>query len=312
MKLPNKRTGFGERSNGLQPLEMATKELIFKSGKKTLAKRVVVKFNQIENQTTIHPLNIRNQNNLTPASLRDILPSIQQGGVHTEGFAIEKNGKYSILESSRRRMACMLSKQDLPLYVFNADQISDEDLKEFIASTFTQKKLSYRELGYNYPTLMKQNNWSARELADHLNLGRETIRKHLVAANINQNIIDIFPDPEGIPNSFYSKLAKVEKYLNENNVNISNFVAQLNLSEINNADIYEMQLLIMKMMLKSIEVNINKQKWLTNDIRKFSEKNKYAKIHKSEDMKKITIELSELDADLYTDLIRYLKNKINL
>lgn len=307
MSLSHKRTGFGQRTNNLPSL--STKELIFKSGAKVIATRVVIKANEIENKTVIHHLNIRNQTNLTAESLRDILPSIKLSGVHTEGFAIEKDGKFSIIESSRRRMACILSNKDLPLYVFKADDISDNDLTAFIESTFTQKKLSYREIGAVYPTLMEKNNWSAIQLAEQLNIGRETCRKRLVAASINQNLIDVFPDPEGIPNSFYSKLVKVEKYLKTNNISMSQFIKQLMLLDIDSSEIDEIQQSVMKRMLEIIQTK-QVSKWIINDIQIFSEKDKYAKIHETDDHKKLTIELSGLNDDLYKEVIKFVNDKI--
>jgi ParB family chromosome partitioning protein len=308
MSLQQKRTGFGQRTNNLPSL--STKELAFKSGAKVTATRIVIKANEIEDKTVIHHLNIRNQTNLTAESLRDILPSIRASGVHTEGFAIESDGKFSILESSRRRMACVLSNQDLPLYVFKADEISDDDLTAFIESTFTQKKLSYREIGAVYPALMEKNNWSAIQLAEQLNIGRETCRKRLVAASINQNLIDVFPDPEGIPNSFYSKLVKVEKYLNTNNISISKFIKQLSLLDIDSSEIDDIQQLVMRIMLESIQTK-KVSRWLINDIKIFSEKDKYAKIHETDDNKKLTIELSGLNDGLYKEVIKFVNDKIN-
>lgn len=308
MGLSQKRTGFGQRKNSLPSL--STKELTFKSGAKVTATRIVIKANEIEEKTVIHHLNIRNQTSLTAESLRDILPSISKSGVHTEGFAIEENGKFSIIESSRRRMACILSNQDLPLYVFKANKISDNDLTAFIESTFTQKKLSYREIGATYPLLMAKNNWTAIQLAEELGIGRETCRKRLVAASINQNLIDVFPDPEGIPNAFYSKLAKVDKYLKISDISVSKFIKDLNVSDMEISGIDEIQQLIMKKMLGSIHTR-PVSNWLINDIKVFPEKDKYAKLYETNDNQKITIELSGLNEKLYKEVIQFVTDKVN-
>ncbi len=51
------------------------------------------------------------------------------------------------------------------------------------------------------------------ELASYLNIGIESIRKRIQAAKISKELIRIFPDSEGIPNTYYSKLARIEKPL---------------------------------------------------------------------------------------------------
>ncbi|MFA1567123.1 chromosome partitioning protein ParB, partial [Vibrio kanaloae 5S-149] len=116
----DKRTGFnqgnqlGKRAKSDSPKKMFT----FASGKTATAERVIVKADELEVKTAIHPLNPRRQESLTLDSVRDIFSSIQEEGVHTEGVATkDEHGVYQLLDSSRRRFTCVLAQKDLPLWV---------------------------------------------------------------------------------------------------------------------------------------------------------------------------------------------------
>ena len=55
----------------------------------------------MELETTVHPLNPRNQEALSVNAVRDILKDIEARGVDTEGVAVKRNGVYLLIEGSR-------------------------------------------------------------------------------------------------------------------------------------------------------------------------------------------------------------------
>lgn len=188
------------------------------------AKRVVVKASEVETKTQPHYLNPRNQEALTLDAVADIYDSILSDGVDTEGVAIEQNGKYLILDSSRRRFCCIKGHKDLPLWVIEGHPTVAQLLK-IINNTQEVKKWSYYEHG-NYLLSVAENtdidvkSLNVEELAEQLGIGRETLRKRLEAVNIDDALRTVFVDYEGIPNTYYSELSKIQKKLTKAEIDI--------------------------------------------------------------------------------------------
>ncbi len=308
----DKRTGFMQGNQLSKRKDSVNKTFTFASGRQANAIRVVVKASELETTTAIHPLNPRRQASLSVEAVRDILPTIQTEGVHTEGVAIkDEQGIYQLLDSSRRRFSCIQAQKDLPLWVLD-DALEHDDLVAFIQTTQAVKRLSYRELGADYQSLMEQLGLSKiDELAAHLNIGRETCRKRFSAASINQQLIEVFPDCEGIPNGYYAKLAKVEKQLAKEGTSIARFIKSLKLNIDEAACVEDKQ----KQVLDLIEAKASKApsppRWDTQELATFDDKNKYAKVSRSSDKRGLKIELSRLSPDLYEDIIGYITDKVN-
>ncbi|WP_299006874.1 ParB family protein [uncultured Shewanella sp.] len=264
----------------------------------------LVPANLITNKTHIHPLNPRNQDALNDTTLQDILESIAKNGVTTEIIAIrDKNEKLSIIEGSRRRFCCIKSKTDLPAWVL-PDVLTYEDIKELIQASQTSKRFSYREVGLDYLRQMEDNGFTTNEeLAKKLKTSVETIRKRIQAAKINKAILELFPDYEGIPNTFYTKLAKIEKTLIKSNTDVHAFchlVTQL--IELNSSDtISNKQQNVMKVIKLTLEKETNSKKepqWNTKNFTTFEDKNKYARVSKNKDGRLVKMEFSRLSVDV--------------
>ncbi|CAE6960711.1 DNA binding (plasmid) [Vibrio sp. B1REV9] len=310
----DKRTGFmqGNQLGKRSDKESVKKTFTFASGKQATAIRVVVQANELESKTAIHRLNPRRQASLTIDAVRDILPTIQAEGVHTEGVAIkDEQGIYQLLDSSRRRFSCIHAQKELPLWVLDG-HIEEEDLVAFIQTTQAVKRLSYRELGTDYQAIMNNNGFTKLdELAQLLGIGRETCRKRYAAAMIDQQLIDIFPDCEGIPNGFYAKLAKVEKQLVKEERDLANFVAELGKVPFEpGAKVEEQQKQMLALMESKLQGKANKLTWKTEPLATFSDKNTYAKVSRSSDKRGLKIELSRLSPGLYEDIIGYITDKV--
>ncbi|MEZ8107216.1 ParB family protein [Vibrio cortegadensis] len=309
----DKRTGFnqGNQLSKRTKTESSKKVFTFASGKTATAERVVVKADQLESKTAIHPLNPRRQESLTLDSVRDILLSIQEEGVHTEGVATkDEQGTYQLLDSSRRRFTCVHAKKDLPLWVIEG-QVKQSDLVAFIQTTQSVKRLSYRELGADYQNIMQELGFTKLdELATHLNIGRETCRKRFAAAAIDKRLIEVFPDCEGIPNGYYAKLSKVDKHLTKEGVTTARFISSLKLNLDDAENIEDKQ----KQVLDTIEAKISKGNtkvtWETEALAQFDDKNQYAKVSRSSDKRGLKIELSRLPADVYDEIVQFISDKV--
>jgi ParB family chromosome partitioning protein len=311
----DKRTSFNQGNNlrKLQKNEGVKKTFTFASGKTVNAIRIVVPANELNNKTAIHKLNPRRQDSLTLDSVRDILISIEQEGVHTEGVATKnEQGVYELLDSSRRRFSCLHAQKDLPLWVIE-ESIDEADLIAFIQTTQSVKRLSYRELGADYETLMKEGDFTKiDDLAEYLSLGRETCRKRYVAASISQVLISVFPDCEGIPNGYYAKLAKIEKQLSKEKTSVTKFITSLKFNDVEEGtSVEDKQKSILNLMEIKLKKPTDKVTWNTTTLADFDDKNTYAKVLKSSDNRGLKIELSRLPSELYDDIIKYVSDKVN-
>ncbi len=212
----------GKSSSGVGSLVGVTKTYL---NGKLKAKRIIVKAKDIESKTDIHYLNPRNQDALTLDAVSDILPSIRESGVSTEGVAIEKDGKYYVLDASRRRFCCVESEQDLPLWLIEGEP-TDTQLLKIVNDSQEVKKWSYPEHGLYLLNIAKRQKLDVEkmkvdDLAKELGIGRESLRKRLESLEVNTELRTIFVDYEGIPNGYYSDLAKLQRLLTQMKLNIS-------------------------------------------------------------------------------------------
>ncbi len=212
----------GKSSSGLGGLVAATKTYLKGQLK---ARRVVVKGEDVKLKTDTHYLNPRNQEALTFDAVSDIYDSIVENGVTVEGIAIEKDGKYYVLDSSRRRFCCIKGKVDLPLWVIEG-VASDTQLLKMINDSQEVKKWSYPEHAKYLLKIADLKSIDTQQLkiddlAKELGMGRESLRKRLESLDIHDDIRMVFVDYEGIPNTYYGELAKLQRQLTKVKANIS-------------------------------------------------------------------------------------------
>ncbi|MEA4036535.1 helix-turn-helix domain-containing protein, partial [Enterobacter hormaechei] len=120
------------------------------------------------------------------------------------------------IEGSRRRFCCIQSAKDLPLWVL-PDELSPEDINSIITAAQTSRRISYREVGFQYLQKMKDLGIATNEeLANYLGISHVSVSKRIQAAKIDNSLIALFPDYEGIPNSYYNRLSRLQKYVEKN------------------------------------------------------------------------------------------------
>ena len=188
-------------------------------GKQVEAKRVVGPTSSLATKVEVHKLNGRNQSSLTREALEDILPSIESSGILFESVAVEQNDKYLLLDSSRRFAVAKIVQCELPLWVIE-ENISRRNAQYISDLSRLSKALSWREEGMIYVDAMENNPeiTDIDNLLEHYNFDlkeKRSVQRRIDAARIHQNLIDLFPDPDGIPNKFYEKLKGIEKKLNK-------------------------------------------------------------------------------------------------
>lgn len=285
------------------------------------AKRVVIAAADITDRTEAHPLNPRNQDALTNEAVRDILLSIAEHGVNVEGVAVKcpETGKLLLLDASRRRYCCIETATYLPLWVLQGD-ISDEVALAIINDSQEVKRWSYPEHADFLMRVARRKGLDVEsinidELAKALSIGRESLRKRLEANNVSIALRKVFPDSEGIPNGYYSKLAKLERQLTKAKKTVSDAMIQFT-SDIKDvdldADVKTRQSATLAALETFIERHVGsnkiKREWTTISLAEFEDKDTYAKASRSADGKKIKIELARAGAEKMRLVEQYIKD----
>ncbi|MDE9447712.1 ParB family protein [Xenorhabdus bovienii] len=312
-----KRTSFEQRS-GLPSLKAASKlKRLFtlSDSRKVEAEHIVISADQVESLTAVHEMNPRNQNALDDHAVRDILEQIRLRGVDTEGVAIKRDNKFALIEGSRRRYCCLKAKADLPLWVL-PDDLTTEDINALINASQSSKKFSFREVGKQYQEKMKALGFNTNEeLGQHLGVSVESIRKRIQAALIDERFISIFPDSEGIPNSFYSRIAKIQRLAEKNKLNFDKLCAEVAVeTEIGDvSDIERKQRSIMDDLTVALELmtsNTSVKGWETADLISFDNKDKYARVSRSANGRKVKFEFNRLNANLLEEIEQLITERL--
>lgn len=307
--LGHKRTSFEQKSNlpPLQSLQKVKKIFTFSDGRKVEAEHTIISESKVEINTIVHPMNPRNQIALDKDAVRDILDQIRNRGVDKEGVAIQEGEKYLIIEGSRRRYCCIETHQDFPLWVVH-EKLTTKEIYEIINASQSSKKFSYRELGTQYLKQMQEFNFVTNEsFAEYLNTSTETVRKRIQAAKIDNNLINIFPDAEGIPNSFYSRLARVEKILKKQNIDLDSILNKIK-KEIQfdkSIDVDNQQNQLMRQLDATVQKILGAKKdkiWDTYDLEVFDNKDKYAKVSRNSNGRKVRFEFNRLNSNLVQEI----------
>ena len=307
MKRPSGKANIasGKSSSGVGNLVGSTKTYL---NGELRAKRIIIKTKDIELKTEIHYLNPRNQDALTLDAVSDILPSIRENGVTTEGVATEKDGKYYVLDASRRRFACIVSQQDLPLWLIEGEPTDTQLLK--IINDSQEEKWSYPEHGQYLLKIAKKQNINIEsmkidELAKILGIGRESLRKRLEALDVNTELRTVFVDYEGIPNVYYADLAKLQRQLNKMKLNIPEQIGifKLKLESLSlTGTVSERQkktLEALKQFIGDITKTPNADpKWIEKELGSFDNKRTNVKRKVNESTRKIVYEFTRLPKDL--------------
>lgn len=267
-----------------------------------VAEYVVIKAEDVKEKTTAHALNRRAQEALSLEAVADILPSIQDEGIKQEGVAVfnNKTNKYELIDSSRRRFCAIEAKKDLPLWVLVTSP-TPKQIADYVSQTQLVKFFSWREDGFWYLEQAKAAELAANDfsgIGKIVNKSGETVRKKIQAANVNEFLISIFPDREGIPTKFYSELAKVEKKLVKHSQSIPVFASECASSfatestDVSNVQNELLQHLIIQ--ADSLGGKPKPKSGRKTELAEFADKDKFARISISANGNRAKIDLSRI------------------
>ncbi|EGE2355207.1 peptide transporter [Escherichia coli] len=312
-----KRTEVSHRSGlpSLKSQPRLRKLFTLHNGRKLEAEHIIVPAERVKLETAVHPMNPRNQEALTLNAVRDILEQIQARGVDTEGVAVKRNGVYLLIEGSRRRFCCIHLAKDLPLWVL-PDELSPEDINSIITAAQTSRRFSYREVGFQYLQKMEEHGFvTNEELANFLGISHVSVSKRVQAAKIDNSLIALFPDYEGIPNSYYNRLSRLQKYIEKNLYSLEEVVESVReeTKSLDVTDISEAQKSVIDKITKVVErldINPPSKGWDTRELALFDNKDKYARVSKNASGRKIRFEFNRMNSELIAEIEEFIKLKL--
>ncbi|EGM2645689.1 peptide transporter [Salmonella enterica] len=313
-----KRTEVSHRSGlpGLKSQPRLRKLFTLHNGRKLEAEHIIVPAEKVKLETAVHPLNPRNQEALSENSVRDILEQIEARGVDTEGVAVKRNGVFLLIEGSRRRFCCIQSAKDLPLWVL-PDELSPEDINSIITAAQTSRRFSYREVGFQYLQKMEEHGFvTNEELANFLGISHVSVSKRVQAAKIDNSLITLFPDYEGIPNSYYNRLSRLQRYVEKNLFSLEEVVDNVRqeIRDLDISDITEAQKTVIEkitMVVEQLDIKPPSKGWDTRDLALFDNKDKYARISRNASGRKIRFEFNRINSNLIAEIEEFIKLKLS-
>ncbi|RJX68695.1 hypothetical protein DZ860_17015 [Vibrio sinensis] len=283
------------------------------------ARHVVIKAEDVKKSTVIHSLNVRAQDSLSLDSVRDIFPDVLAEGIKQEGVAFFNitTSQYELFDGSRRRFCAIEAQKDLPLWVL--DKLPEpSDIKAYIDLTQKVKMFSWREQGRSYINFASDNNINKDDfdaIGKKLGVSKETVRKKIQAAKIAPNLIGSLPDCEGVPTKFYGSLAKIERTLRKNNIDLDEFLTKAKESfKSNEEDILQVQLAMLDNFVSVLENILSKPKRKQpriENLAEFDSRNKYARMNVSPDGRKAKFEFSFLTKDELFDIEMFVRERLS-
>ncbi|OEF75567.1 hypothetical protein OA5_05370 [Vibrio cyclitrophicus 1F111] len=283
------------------------------------ARHVIIPAAELESKTIAHPLNTRHQESLTLEAVRDIYPEVLAEGIKQEGVAYfnKELERYELFDATRRRFCGIKAGRDLPLWVLD-ELPSAKDIAAYVELTQKVRFFSWREVGMKYLNYAEEQGISSDDLVQ---IGKEfgvsivTIRKKLNAAKLNKALIESFPDCEGIPTTFYTRLGKIERTLAKTKLSVETFVenelASFNTKATDVSDIQAKLLEYYETKLELLVDDESKPQQKVEELAIYGNKNTYARLKTSADGRKKSFEFSRLPKELTEDIESYIRQKLS-
>lgn len=239
------------------------KKMIF--GKQRKFYHVLIEVDYVEKYTSVFYLNERDQELLNKHGVSDILQSIKNNKRNTnEVYARKIGNNYELADGSRRRVACILGKAALTLWV--CDELTDIEMDCLSESGNKYKPPSLYERGVIYERWFETGRYTSEsEIERETGLTRRTVARCRNTAKLPKWLIKAYRTPNDIGPQAADRLHRIitkklidEKILKERAKNCVNswdkeFYSAKSVTKILTAPIIN---------TKNININKKKNLWL--------------------------------------------------
>lgn len=153
--------------------------------------------------------NERIQEFLDEVSLQDILPSIAINGQQKPGTVRPKNGRYELIEGSRRLAAVKLAGHD---YLALVGDVPNEDVRELSVIENKHKDVSYYEKAKAYERQIsngEHKNWKQLGIAKGISTSH--IARYKACAELDEIFVKVLSSPSDMPIIYGETITKYIK-----------------------------------------------------------------------------------------------------
>ncbi len=157
----------------------------------------------------VSPENERIQGFLDEVSLHDILSSITIHGQQKPGTVRPKNGRYELIEGSRRLAAVKLAGHQ---YLALVGEVPDEDIRELSVIENKHKDVSYYEKAKAYERQIANGefkNWTL--LGQEMGISSSHISRYRACAELDELFVKILTSPSDMPLIYGENIAQFLK-----------------------------------------------------------------------------------------------------
>lgn len=284
--MSTKRATIGRTFNN-QPLSNAdpdTLEQVFtlSSGRRVVFTLKTIPANEVEAKTfVVQAINGRDQNALTPESLKDITRTLKLQQFFP-CIGIQRDNGIEILDGSRRRSAAILCHTQLKILV-TVSSMSADEARKLAADIQTAKEHNIREIGMRLLAI-KQTGLTQKEIAELEGLSQAKVTRALQAASVSAELISLFPVQSELTFSDYKVLCAVEEQLKYEGVAIEdlivNIAPEVDILSLQNLPEDEVKNKIIKLINKEYSLLTSsgkKEKSVISVLHKFNDKDRFAR-----------------------------------
>lgn len=198
------------------------------SGNKATFNEVTLSYTQVRDETFVtFDVNGRDQSLLTSESLSD-LDSLEFQQFYP-AVGREVDGKIDVLDGSRRRAWFLLQKGIVNSFriLVTKDSISVADAKTLAKQLQTAKEHNLREIGKQCIAIKSaHSDLTQADIAKQVGLSQAGVSKAIKAANVDEQLVKLFPVANDLSHPDYALLDKVMKACEEQQ-QIASFVKKM-------------------------------------------------------------------------------------
>ncbi|GGP58740.1 virulence regulon transcriptional activator VirB [Shewanella algicola] len=187
-------------------------EYTLHNGRKVTFKRKNVPADQVEVLTYAHSMNKRIAEELTQASLADVISSISRQQ-YQPVIAQLVDGKYATLDGTRRRQSAIYAGVGLNV-LYCEEELTRAEVKALSKELQTAKEHSIRDNGRAFELLLKEDpSKTQADIAEQEGFTQGYVSKALNAWSIPQEIINLFEYPSDLTLPQFAEISKIYNHV---------------------------------------------------------------------------------------------------
>ncbi|EKH9212694.1 ParB family protein [Vibrio owensii] len=274
------------------------------SGVKAEFKTLTIPSHEVERNTWVRfEVNGRDQNALNREEVGDILRTIKYQQFFP-AIAVKRDGRFEILDGSRRRMAAIFGNVGLNL-LYTEQNISMDDAKQLAKDIQTAKEHSLREVGLRLLLIKDNLACDNKTLAKNEGLSESKVTRALQAASVPSELVKLFPHQSTLSYADYKYLLDLSLQFENEKISLTNFCNEVAvqitaLKKLNFEEQKSQIIKVIKQQFNSLLTKPKPSKVVTEKLWDFEAKDSYAR--KKTKGRFISYEFNRISKDVQAEI----------